>query len=290
MNFFIAVFEQIILFLPLTFGVFFSYVILQTTDITVDGSFVLGACVFASMSNILYNPILATICAVALGAAAGIGVSIISKRNIITPLIASILVLFMLQSINLQIMGRPNIGIPQNHTLFSFFPSCGQYAQIIVLIVCALLVTIALYVLLKTRLGLFLRACGSNQTLFTRLGKNSEHYRGFGIALSNAVAAFCGTLTAQVNGYADISMGFGIALIGIATVTFGQQMLKPFSSKKPFNPLAGLSSCLIGTTFYFLAVNVLLLVGIDPLNLKLFLGLGLILFLKAARQTHKKQL
>lgn len=290
MDFFIAIFEQIILFLPLTFGVFFSYVILQTTDITVDGSFVLGACVFASMTNALYNTIFATMCAVLLGAIVGIGVSVISKRNIITPLIASILVLFMLQSINLQIMGRPNIGIPHDHTLFAFFSSYGGYAQIIVLMLCALLVTFALYVLLKTRLGLFLRACGTNQTLFARLGKNSEYYRGFGLALSNGLAAFCGTLTAQTNGYADISMGFGMALIGIATVTFGQQMLKPLFNKKPFSPFVGLGGCLIGTAVYFLAVNMLLLVGIDPINLKLFLGLGLVVFLKTAQKTGKEQL
>ncbi|MFH1831636.1 MAG: ABC transporter permease [bacterium] len=288
MSFLISILEQIILFLPLTFGIYISYVILQTTDITVDGSFVLGACVFAALINIGFSSILATLGAIIIGALAGTFVSFISRRNKISPLIASILVLFMLQSINLQIMGRPNISIARERTLYakltSMFP---VYAEHIIIFLCVLCVALVLLFLLATRLGLFLRACGINRILFARLGKNPEYYRCFGLTLSNALAALCGVLTAQVNGYADISMGFGMALIGIGTVTFGQHILKLFyaNSNKFRSPLMGLLGCLVGSAVYFTALNMLLLFGIDPVNLKLFLGLGLIMFLHVAQKT-----
>ena len=128
-----------------------------------------------------------------------------------------------------------------------------------------------------------MRACGTNQKLFSHLGKNSEFYRSFGLALSNGLSALCGALTAQVNGYSDVSMGFGMALIGISTVVFGNQILKVIFNSQRFNPLTELGGCILGTAIYFFAVNLLLIVGIDPINLKLFLGLGLILFLKTAK-------
>ena len=115
----------------------------------------------------------------------------------------------------------------------------------------------------------------------TNLGKPAELYRTIGLSISNCLAALTGTLSAQVNGFADINMGFGVALVGIGAIIIGRHILIHANN---FNAFKEIFSCLIGILFYFIALGVLLRIGIDPTNLKLILGIVLFISLSSVKE------
>ncbi|MBS0351727.1 MAG: ABC transporter permease, partial [Proteobacteria bacterium] len=204
MDILITALSQSLLFFPLALGMYLSYVILKATDLTVDGSFVLGAAIFARLLSAGWNPGIAFLMAGLGGAMAGIGVSAIQFRDRINALLAGILALFMLYSINFDVMGRPNISLFNSvnlGSLLSFDNSNGNWLFIAIFVIA---VTVLVALMLITRYGLVLRAFGEHQSLLTRLGHRIEYYRFAGFAISNALVAFCGAMTAQINGYADL--------------------------------------------------------------------------------------
>lgn len=273
---------QSLLFFPLVLGIYLSYGIFRTTDMTVDGSFVIGAGVFARLVTSNCPQSLSLLLAVAAGSLAGIGVSIIQFKNKIEPLLAGILALFMLYSINPQLMGRPNISLLEQPSLAE---SLHLSNNLIVIGAIVLAVTLLLIYLLHTQYGLGLRAFGSHSQLLQRLGQSIEFYRFSGFALSNGLVALCGALTAEVNGYADIGMGAGMTLTGIGAVVIGRQLLKSLYRYCHFHLLLDLVSCAVGTLLYFFAINLFLALGINPINLKLILGIVLVVFLMTSRRT-----
>lgn len=269
MDIIITTLSQSLLFLPLALGVYLSYVILRATDLTVDGSFVLGAAIFARLLFAGVSHPLAFLAAGAGGILAGIGVSLIQFKGRINSLLAGILALFMLYSINFDVMGKPNISL-YDLQLNNAWP----YIAIVVG-----LIVILLGLLLISRYGLVLRAFGDHALLLKRLGHRIEFYRLAGFALSNCLVAICGAMTAEVNGYADLSMGFGMALTGIGTVVIGRQILKPLYKQHHFLVYLEFGGCILGVCLYFLAINLFLSWGVNPINLKLLLGIILIIFL-----------
>lgn len=196
------------------------------------------------------------------------------KNNRINGLIAGILASFMLYSVNLQIMQRPNISVLGMPTLLSIL---DLENWLIPLVIINCLIICSVIMLLKGKLGLFLRAFGFNKDLLINLGKPAELYRTIGLSISNCLAALTGTLSAQVNGFADIdiNMGFGVALVGIGAIVIGRHN---------FNAFKEIFSCLIGILFYFIALGVLLRIGIDPINLKLILGIVLFISLSSVKR------
>ncbi len=188
----------------------------------------------------------------------------------IDSLLAGILALFMLYSINFDVMGKPNIGLFDTQNLGGWW-----FVGIFVLIV-----IIFLSYLLNSRLGLMLRAFGEHPALLSRLGHRIEGYRFFGFGLSNLLVAWGGALTAEINGYADLSMGFGMALTGIGTVVIGKQLLKPFYHSAQFHLPFELAGCALGVFLYFFGMDQFLAWGVNPINLKLILGLILVAFLR----------
>ncbi len=287
MDIILTALSQSMLFLPLALGIYISYVILQATDLTVDGSFVLGAAIFARLLTANVPVYWAFLAAGLGGALAGIGVSLIQYKGRINSLLAGILALFMLYSINFDVMGRPNISLFNSPSLGSFLGMNDMNGNWIFVGVVVLLILIILSLLLTTRFGLVLRAFGDQQQLLKRLGHQIEWYRFFGFALSNFLVAWCGAMTAEINGYADLGMGFGMALTGIGTVVIGRQILKPFYKQHHFHLLLEFGGCIIGVCLYFIAINEFLAWGVNPVNLKLLLGLILIFFLSLT--TKKKQ-
>ncbi len=267
MELFKTIVEQSLLFFPFTLGIYLSFCILKTTDMTTEGSFVLGAGVFARMAAL--NPFLGLTMAMGAGALAGLGVSRIQAHEKINSLMAGIIGLFILYSVNFQVMGRPNI------SLVSITKIAPTY--VLALIIC---ITLLVGLLMLSRVGLLLRAFGTNQALLGVLGKNVEGYRMLGLSLSNALAALCGALTAQVNGYADLGMGFGMTLTGISAVVIGQRLMRRFFNVPLFNIGMEIFSCFLGVMIYFVAINMLLSYGVDPIYLKCVLGLVLIFLLR----------
>lgn len=281
-DFLFSILTQSLTFLPLALGISISYRILRATDLTIDGSFVAGAAVFARLVTLGFSPLLAATAAVVSGALAGMLAATIQRGGRIDPLLAGVLAAFILSSVNLVLMGRPNISLLSQPTLVSFaFDRSDNLGWALVAFYVAIVCLIAILLLLS-RFGLSLRALGDNPALLKRLGKNLEFYRLCGFALTNGLAAAAGCLTAQTVGYADIGMGLGMLLTGIGAIILGQQLLKRVSKQPYFRIGSEFLACLIGVVLYFFALNLLLHLAIDPIYLKMILGLLLVVFLRAA--------
>jgi putative ABC transport system permease protein len=282
-----AVLTQVLTFLPLAIGISISYRLLRATDMTLDGSFVLGAAVFARLVTLGFSPVLAGLIALISGSLAGVMVSLIQKGGRVDPLLAGVLATFILTSGNLVIMGRPNISLLSQHTLLSSTFAHSDLQGWFLVAMYSLGFCLISYVLIRSRFGLMLRALGDNPDLLKRLGNPIEYYRVAGFALTNTLAAAAGILTAQTSGYADISMGFGMTLTGIGAIILGQQILRAFIRSPYLRGLAEFSACLIGVLVYFFSINALLRLDIDTVYLKMCLGILLIVFLRTAVKPNK---
>lgn len=284
----ISIITQSITFLPLAFGISISYHILRATDMTIDGSFVIGAGVFAKLITLGYSPTLSAIVALICGALAGILAANIQRGGHVDPLLAGVLATFILSSVNLIIMGKPNINLLSQTTLFSSaFEKSNLLGWSLVGVASASICCLT-YLGLKSKFGLLLRSFGDNPNLFQRLGNKTELYRLAGFALTNMLAAAAGCLTAQTMGYADTGMGLGMTLTGIGAIILGQQLFKRIRHQSYFRIGSEFTSCLLGVLLYFFAVNMLLKLDINPIYLKMILGLLLIVFLRAAVKNKKE--
>lgn len=285
-DFIITLLTQSLTFLPLALGISISYHILRATDMTLDGSFVLGAAVFARLITMGFSPSLALMSALGCGAIAGILTAFIQRGGRVDPLLAGILATFILSSVNLVIMGKPNIGLLSQTTLISAALAKSELFAWFLVGCYSLIFCGAALVLLTSRFGLLLRAFGDNPSLLKRLAKNIEFYRFSGFALTNTLAAAAGCLTAQTVGYADIGMGFGMTLTGIGAIILGQQIVHRMGKINYFRIGTELVACLFGVLLYFFSLNMLLRLDINPLYLKMILGIVLIVFLRAASRTN----
>ncbi len=284
---FIATLTQALTLIPLALGINLSYTILRATDMTIDGSFVLGAGVFAQLVSLGVSPYLAFLAAMLAGALAGAFTAFLQHKGKVDALLAGILSSFILYSVNMAIMGRPNINLLNSPSLFS-----TAFAQNNLMgwsAVCALVLILALgfYALLQSRLGLYLRAFGDNPKLLARQGLNIETLRTLGFGLNNLLAAASGAITAQIIGYADINMGVGMTLVGIGAIILGQHLILPCIKTHYLRTRTELLSAFIGIAIYFFILNGLLRFNINPIYLKLMLGVLLALFLRAATQKAK---
>lgn len=281
MNIILDIFQQNFILLPLVLGIYISYKILNVTDLTVEGSFVLGAAVFAKLITESVNPLLAMFGAILSGALSGIVVAVVQRHNRVDSLIAGILMIFMLYSINLQIMGVPNLATYDYITVTTYFSYWfSNYYEFIFSAFFATVCFILVFILFKTKLGLNLRAYGDNYRLLCKLGKSPEKYRLIGLAISNALAASSGALTCQIYDFADINMGFGIALTAIGALLIGIQITKKILKQNNYSVIIDSLACFLGVFLYYSAVTLFLNIGVNPINLKLLIGIILILLLK----------
>ena len=282
--------QQSLIFLPLTLGIYLSYQVMQVTDLTPDGTFVMGAALFARLLTSGYSQTTSTVLALLGGALAGVAVALLQRYARISSLIASILAVFMLYSVNFGILGKPNISLLNSTTLVGDIQNSSPILFNSALGIGAVLLLLGVFYFVRSSTGLRLRAFGTNRSLLAKLGYSPTLYLAFGLGLSNLLAAGCGILTAQINGYADINMGLGMALTGIGAVVIGCQLVRSlFYRHTRFNIIADLGGCLLGTYLYFLLVNLFLWLGLNPIYLKLVLGLLLALFLSTANFSSKKK-
>src|SRR3990167_10834233 len=194
MNIIFSILTQALTFIPLAFGISISYHLLRATDMTIDGSFVLGAAVFAHLVTLGFPPYLAFIFAIMSGGLAGVMVATIQRHGRIDPLLAGVLATFILSSFNLIVMGKPNITLLNQSTLLSSAFATSEISGWILTSIYTLLICSIALLLLRSSFGLTLRALGDNPSLLKRLGKNIENYRIAGFALTNALAAASGCL------------------------------------------------------------------------------------------------
>jgi putative tryptophan/tyrosine transport system permease protein len=270
-------------------GVFLSFRVLSFPDLTVDGSFPLGAAVAASAIVSGIDPYLATGCAVVAGALAGLVTAVLNVRFRILHLLASILTMIALFSINLRIMGRPNIALLTEPTVLSPFEGLGLASPVlnplfvgaIVLAVAALLARF-----LASDYGLGMRATGANPRIARAQGIETGRTICVGMALSNAMVALAGALFAQTNGFADVTIGTGTIVVGLAAVIVGETIL-------PARRIGlVILACVLGSIVYRLAIAAALnadVLGLEAsdLNLVTAVLVGLALILPGARNPLK---
>ncbi len=280
--------QQSFIFIPLTLGIYLTYSIIKVTDLTPDGTFVLGAAIFARLLTNGHSQLTSFVAALLGGALAGVGVCLLQRYAKINSLIASILAVFMLYSVNFAVMGQPNINLLDHNTLLGAMQNTHVFLFNGLLLIFAVLLLVAIYFLVNSRLGLRLRAFGSNRRLLAKLGKYPTMYLAIGLALGNMFAALAGVLTSQVDGYADIHMGLGMALTGIGAVVIGCKLMSSlFVRHQAFSLVTELVGCVVGTYLYFIILNAFLALGVNPIYLKLFLGLILAVFLSTANYAKK---
>lgn len=209
-------------------GVFLSFRIINFPDLTVDGSFPLGGAVAAILIVSGWNPFVATFIAFLAGGIAGVVTAWLNVRLKIMQLLASILVMIALYSINLRIMGKPNVALIAEPTVFTaltFGDMSEMWVKPLVLLVIVAIAKIGVDLFFASETGLALRATGGNPRMARAQGISTDRLTIAGLALSNALVALAGALFAQSQGGADISMGIGTIVIGLAAVIIGETLM-----------------------------------------------------------------
>lgn len=249
-------------------GVYLTFRVLAFPDLTVDGSFPLGGAVAAVLIINGINPWLATIAALVAGMCAGLITSLLNTRLRINALLAGILMMVALYSINLMIMGRSNIPLLREVTVFDqaaqFFGADANLTFAIIFM--AALVTITLAVLnwfLRTDSGLALRATGNNEQMVRGLGGDTNLTIILGVSISNGLVALAGALIAQNQGFSDVGMGIGMIVLGLASVIIGEGIFRPRGITTVILAVVG------GAFAYRLFLGIALRLGLPPTDLKL---------------------
>jgi len=245
-----------LIFSLVALGVLISFRLLRFPDLTVDGSFPLGGAVAATLISGGMDPFSATVAATAAGAVAGLITGWLNVKLRIMDLLASILMMIALYSVNLRIMGKPNVPLITEPTVFTILQPewlSDYVARPLILLGVVVLVKLLLDWFLATQSGLAMRATGSNGRMARAQGVNTGGMILAGMALSNALVGLAGALFAQTQGGADISMGIGTIVIGLAAVIVGESILP--SRKMVLATLAVILGAIVYRFFIALALN-----------------------------------
>ncbi len=256
-----------LLWAVMTIGVYITYRVLDIADLTVEGSLPLGAAVACSLITQGVNPYLASLCALLAGCLAGLCTGLLHTKLKIPALLSGILTMISLWSVNLHVMGMPNLSILRMPTVFQPLERLGMSnnaAMIAVGAVCALGLIVALYWFFGTELGSAIRATGNNQKMVRAQGINTDTMKILGLVISNALVALSGALIAQSQNFADVQMGTGSIVIGLASLIIGEVL---FGRRGFFSRLLSL---ILGAIVYRLIIALVLEMGMPTNDLKLF--------------------
>ncbi len=276
MNFYLTAVLLGLGFASLALGIFISMRIFNIPDITTDGSFTLGGAVSAVLlSQHVSMPVIFA-AAFLSGVLAGTATGIIHTRLKVNALLAGILVMTALYSVNLAIMGRSNIPLIDMPTIFSVmsFISDEVAQQAFVLVFFVFLLWQLMGWMLKTDFGLAMRATGNNESMIRALGVNTNRMKILGLGLANGLTALSGFLIIQIQGFADINMGIGVVILGLGSVMIGEIFSKAFRVR---SILIQLLAVVAGSIIFRLILAFALSIGIDPLYLKLVVAVFVLL-------------
>ena len=267
----------------LALGVFISFRIFEFPDITADGSITLGAALAAVLLVQGVNPVLATLAALLAGALAGTLTGVIHTRFGINKLLSGILVMTALYSVNLHVMGKSNVPLLSERTLASLAEraavsvrgastdldvwgwsvSLRDASMLVVSLVVVLAVAMLLYAFFKTNLGTAMQAAGDNPQMIRALGVNVDNMIVLGLALSNGLIAASGALLAQYQGFADVQMGIGMVVWGLASIIIGEALV----GVRQLGFI--ITGAILGSVLFRLLVAIALRGGLNPNDLKL---------------------
>lgn len=276
-NLIISTIAQGLLWALLALGVFITFRILDVADLTVEGSFPMGAAISAVLITMGVNPWITVLVAGVGGMIAGAVTGWIHTKLKIPALLAGILTMIALYSVNLHIMGKANISLLRMDTVYSAIHSMGisnSVALTIIGVVVTIVVGLFLFWFFGTELGTSVRATGVNPQMIRAQGVNTDSMIVLGLLLSNGFVAVSGALIAQSQGFADIGMGVGTIVIGLASVIIGEVL---FASSSLVRKLFGNSSFVLslvavvfGSIVYRIVIATVLYLGMPPNDLKLF--------------------
>lgn len=256
----------------LALGMFISFKIYNFADITAEGSITLGASISAALIVSGMNPVSATLIAMAGGFVAGTLTGIIHTKFNINGLLAGILMMTALYSVNLHIMGKSNLPLMSQKTLISiagdisFIPD-NDTAVLVMILAFVALIGIALYLFFRTNLGTAMRATGNNPQMIRALGVNTGLMITLGLGMANALIALSGAILAQYQGFADVQMGIGMMVWGLASVIIGEAIIGGGSVGML------IIGSIMGSVIFRLLVAVALRLGMNPNDLKLITAL-----------------
>lgn len=277
LNLVISILEQAFLFGLVAIGVYITYKILDFADLSVEGTYPLGASVAAVLLVKGFDPWSATLGAMIAGAIAGFITAFLNVKLKITSLMSGILVMLALYSINLVIMGKSNTSLYNNvETIFKRGSS-----KLVIIVIILLIVKILMDLFMKTKIGYLLFAVGDNDQVVTSLGVNKKVVTIVGLMISNGLVGLSGGLVAQYNGFADVGMGTGIIVKGLACVIIGTTIFGRIRK------MASTTQVIIGTMIYFTAITLALRFNFSPDLLNLLTAVLIIIALAAQNGIFK---
>jgi putative ABC transport system permease protein len=271
---------------PMALGIFITMKVFNIPDITTDGSYTLGATVTAVLLMQHWPVIAALPVCMAAGALAGVCTGLIHTKFKIDALLAGILVMTGLYSINLVILGRSNVPLINISTVFSYFSFFTNdiYNQLFIATVIIVLLTLLLNYLLKTDFGIAMRATGNNPAMTKALGINNDRMKITGLAVANSFTALSGFLVAQYQSFTDINMGIGIVITGLGTVLIADALRIWFNVSSIGMQLV---LVLVGSILFQLVLAFTLSLGIDPNLLKLVTAVFVLLIVALPRVSNQ---
>lgn len=282
----IGALELGILYGVMALGVYLTFRVLNFADLTVDGSFTAGGGTAAALIIAGANPVVATVAGFAIGCLAGVITGLLHTKGGIDSLLAGILTQIGFWSINLRIMGGANLPLLRQDTVFTPLRErglLGGWAGVAVLAVSVLVLALIVHWFLTTDLGLSIRATGDNGPMITSFGVSTDATKILTLALSNGLVGLAGALVAQYQGFADISMGIGLIVVGLASVIVGQAI---FGQRRL---LQAILAVVAGAVVYRLIIFAALQLGLNPNDMKLVSALLVIAALLIPRFTVKEK-
>jgi putative ABC transport system permease protein len=289
----ISILEQGLIFAIIAMGVYITYKILDFPDLSVDGTYPLGAAITAALIAAGVNPLLAMLASIAAGATAGLITGLIHVKLKVRDLLSGIITMTALYSVNLHIAGKANLPIFNTTTIFNngivnaIFPDFLEpYKTLIIIFIVALLTKLLLDWYLKTKSGYLLRAVGDNPAVVTSLANDKGTVKIIGLVISNALVALAGSVMCQQQRFFEIQMGTGTIVIGLASVIIGLTLFKRLTKIKPTTSVA------IGSILYKACVALAITYGLSATDMKLVTAVLflLILVLAMERRSRRKKL
>ena len=289
MSIIIGVMEEGLIYAIMALGLYITYKILDFPDLSVDGTFPMGAAVTAMLILKGVHPVLTLVLSFAAGLLAGCITGLIHVKLKVRDLLSGIIMMTALYSINLRIAGKANLPIFSKETIFenafleSVVPEAlDPYLVSIILFVIVLLCKILLDLFLKTRAGYLLRAVGDNEVLVTSLAKDKGMVKILGLALANGFVALAGCVYCQQKGFFEVSTGTGTMVIGLASVIIGTKLLKRFHGVK------ATTAVIFGSIVYKACVSLAIALGMAASDLKLITAVLFLIILVASNRKERK--
>lgn len=277
----ISAVSQGLLYGILGVGIYLTFRILNFPDLTAEGSFPLGAAVSVTLINHQIHPILATLAGLLSGALAGLVTGLLYTKGKIPTILSGILVMTSANSVMLMIMGRANVGLIGRESFFSLLPF-GMEGNVLFLgTIFVVLVLAGLIFMLHTQLGQAYIATGDNLEMAKSFGIETDRMKVMGLILSNALIALSGSLVAQQDGYADVSKGVGVIVIGLASIIIGEVLYKNLTL------LERLVTIIVGAILYWGLITLTIALGFNTNYLKLYSALILATCLIVPRVFNK---